>query len=56
MKCGYVYENMMVNLRPSNIKLKDRMISIVIDILNCSEAEAVKMLDENNWSIPKIID
>ena len=56
VKCGYVYENMMVNLKPTNIKLKARMVGIVKDILNCSESEAVKRLDENNWSIPAIIN
>ena len=26
IKSGYVYENMMINLKPSNVKLKDRTI------------------------------
>ena len=32
---GKVYENMMINLRPSNIKLKGRVIRITKDILGC---------------------
>jgi N-acetylmuramic acid 6-phosphate etherase len=33
VKLGHVYENMMINLKPSNIKLKRRVISIVREIL-----------------------
>ena len=55
VKSGYVYENLMINLKPSNIKLKKRMISIVCDILRCGEKEAEKLLEENEWSIKKAI-
>ena len=51
IKNGYVYENLMINLKPSNIKLKARMISIVCDILSCSSEEAERLLEENNWNI-----
>lgn len=51
IKCGYVYENMMVNLKPSNIKLKNRMISIVKEITGCSDEIAVKKLENSNWNI-----
>ena len=50
-KCGYVYENMMINLKPTNKKLRQRMIGIVVEILNCDEEKAEKLLDENNWDI-----
>lgn len=56
IKCGYVYENLMINLRPTNIKLTKRMIFIVSDILDVSEDEAKKLLDENDWSIRKVVD
>ncbi len=55
IRCGYVYENMMVNLKPSNIKLKARMVETVREILHCSEPEAVRKLDENGWSIPRAV-
>ncbi len=55
IKLGHVYENMMVNLRPFNIKLKQRMISIVSDIVPCTREEAEKYLDENEWSIQQVI-
>ena len=51
IKCGYVYENLMINLRPTNKKLTKRMVGIVENILKCSESEAEKLLIENNWSI-----
>ena len=56
IKCGYVYENLMINLRPTNIKLTRRMITIVCDILGVSEDEAKRLLDENDWSIRKVVD
>ncbi len=51
IKCGYVYENLMINLKPTNKKLKKRMINIVTEILHCSNEEAEKRLKQNNWNI-----
>lgn len=51
VKTGKVYENLMINLKPSNQKLKHRMVTIVCDILGCSESEAESRLDANDWSI-----
>ena len=56
IKCGYVYENLMINLRPTNIKLTRRMLFIVSDILGVSEEEAESLLEENDWSIRKVVD
>lgn len=50
-KTGKVYENMMINLSPSNEKLKRRVIRIVREILSCDEEEAVKRLEESDWNI-----
>lgn len=55
VKTGKVYENLMINLRPTNIKLKDRMVRIVCDILECDRDEAVARLDANDWVIRKAI-
>jgi N-acetylmuramic acid 6-phosphate etherase len=54
-KSGKVYENLMINLSPSNEKLKLRVIRIVKEILSCSEEHAVKLLDANGWNIRKTI-
>ncbi len=51
VKCGYVYENLMINLNPTNKKLKRRMIGIVAEILSCSSEKAEELLEENNWNI-----
>lgn len=50
-KTGKVYENMMINLAPTNEKLHRRVVRIVREILGCSEEEALKRLNENEWNI-----
>lgn len=56
IKQGHVYENMMINLKPMNIKLKNRIISIVCEILKCDETKATELLDKHDWSIRKVAD
>ena len=56
IKTGKVYENMMINLSPTNIKLRDRMIRIVVEILGCSCEEAERRLEENEWKIRKAVE
>ena len=56
VKCGHVYENMMINLRPTNKKLRKRMIGIVTEILGCTEEKAETLLDKNEWSIRKAVE
>lgn len=46
----------MINVKPTNIKLKKRVISIVCEILKCSEDEAVETLEKNNWSIREAVE
>jgi N-acetylmuramic acid 6-phosphate etherase len=50
-KTGKVYENMMINLKPSNIKLRGRVVRITSAILECDEAAATAALEANGWSI-----
>lgn len=54
-KIGNVYENLMINLRPTNDKLKDRTIRIVQDILSCEREEAIERLENNGWSIRQAV-
>ena len=54
-KTGKVYENMMINLSPSNEKLKRRVIRIVQEILSCDDTEAIARLEKNEWNIRKAI-
>ncbi len=56
VKCGCVYENMMINLRPTNKKLRRRMIGIVTEILGCSAEKAEALLEENEWSIRRAVE
>ena len=56
IKMGNVYENLMINLKPTNIKLKKRVISIVCEILGCNTDKAVELLDKHNWSIRETIE
>ena len=51
IKLGNVYENMMINLRPTNEKLKCRMIRIVTEIIDVNEEEAEKLLEQSEWDI-----
>lgn len=56
IKQGYVYENLMINLKPSNIKLRDRMIRIVRDITGLSYELSEDLLNNNGFNIRKSID
>ncbi|MBR3596020.1 MAG: N-acetylmuramic acid 6-phosphate etherase [Clostridia bacterium] len=56
VKCGCVYENLMINLRPTNKKLRKRMIGIVTEILGCSEEKAEKLLEANGWNIRPAVE
>lgn len=56
IKTGKVYENLMVNLKPSNEKLKGRVIRITAAILDCTEEEAIPLLEKNDWNIRKTVE
>jgi len=51
VKLGHVYENMMINLRPSNAKLRDRMIRILCEITKISYDKCEKLLEQNEFSL-----
>ena len=48
---GNVYENLMVNLKPTNAKLRERMIGIVAEIRKTDRDEARRLLDGAGWNI-----
>ncbi len=56
VRLGYVYENLMINLRPSNVKLRARMIRIVSDILGVESETAERLLEENDFVIRRAIE
>jgi N-acetylmuramic acid 6-phosphate etherase len=55
IKQGHVYENLMINLKPTNIKLRARVIRIVSDITGLPQAESEKLLEANDWNIKKSV-
>ena len=55
IKTGKVYENLMINLRPTNEKLTRRVVSIVREITGCEENQAREALDRNGWNIRQTI-
>lgn len=55
IKIGKTYENFMIDLKPSNEKLKDRAIKIVSQIAEVTHAEALAMLMKSSWEIKTAI-
>ena len=55
IRSGYVYENLMINLKPTNTKLKQRVIGIVAEITGDSMEESEARLEKNNWIIKEAI-
>lgn len=55
IRLGMVYENMMINLRPMNVKLERRMCNIVHEVTGISEEKAKTLLTENEWNIKKAV-
>ena len=55
-KTGKVYENMMINLSPSNQKLRLRVIRITKEILGCTEEEAISRLEQSGWNIRRAVE
>ena len=51
IKIGKTYENFMIDLMPTNEKLKDRAIRIVSELAGVNSSAALKTLLECNWSV-----
>lgn len=56
IQLGHVYENLMINLRPTNRKLRARMIRIVSDVCGVTEARAEALLEENGFEIRRAVE
>jgi N-acetylmuramic acid 6-phosphate etherase len=46
IRLGYVYGNLMVNVQPTNAKLRDRARRIIATVANVGYEEAGRLLDE----------
>lgn len=55
IKIGKTYENFMIDLMPTNEKLKDRAIRIVSEIAGVNNSTALQKLLECGWSIKTAI-
>lgn len=51
IKLGMVYENLMINLKPSNDKLRARVIGIVSDLKGVGPEESERLLEASGWDI-----
>ena len=55
IKIGKTYENFMIDLMPTNEKLKDRAMRIVSEIAGVNASTALKTLLECNWKVKEAI-
>ena len=55
VRLGYVYSNLMVNVKPSNEKLVDRAQRIIAQAANISEAEAAVLLTQAHGNVREAI-
>ncbi len=53
---GKVVENLMVDVKPNNSKLKDRCVRIVMELCPVTWDEARELLERNDWSIRAAVD
>ena len=56
VKSGYVKSNLMVNVKPTNVKLRARCIFIVKSLTDKGEAECVELLEKHNWKITAVLE
>lgn len=52
VKNGKVYQNLMVNVLPTNKKLVDRAIRIIAETTGCSDGDARQKLEEAKQNVP----
>ncbi|MCD7879683.1 MAG: N-acetylmuramic acid 6-phosphate etherase [Candidatus Gastranaerophilales bacterium] len=55
VKIGKVYKNFMVDVKPTNIKLKDRAKRITAQIAQCSQERAQEVLINNGYNVKAAI-
>jgi N-acetylmuramic acid 6-phosphate etherase len=56
IKCGCVISNLMVNINPNNIKLKNRAVNMLSALCGKDEQECRALLENNSWSIRKCLE
>lgn len=51
VRLGKVEENLMIDLNPSNVKLRDRALRIVRELTGADPAQALSALDASGWRV-----
>lgn len=55
VRIGKTYGNLMVDVRPTNSKLKNRAVAITSRICACDEKTALKILEKNGWNLKEAV-
>ena len=53
VKLGKVISNLMVDLNPSNVKLRDRAVRIMQELAGVNSEKAREALESNGWIVKK---
>jgi N-acetylmuramic acid 6-phosphate etherase len=56
VRLGKVAGNLMVDLNPSNRKLRERAVRIVRELTGVDEPEATRVLTSKGWSVKKAVE
>jgi len=55
VRCGKVMSNLMVDVAPTNAKLRQRAVRIVSELTGAERAQATKALVQNRWDIRETV-
>ena len=55
VRLGKVISNLMVDLNPSNVKLRDRAVRIVRELTAADEATTMEALEKSGWIVKKAV-
>lgn len=55
VKIGKTYQNYMIDVKPTNEKLKNRAINIVCELTNVDKKKAVSTLEATNYNLKKAV-
>ena len=55
VKIGKVYKNLMIDVKPTNIKLKDRAARIVAEVAQVEKEVALNTLEENGYNLKEAV-
>ncbi len=55
IRLGKVRGNLMTSVKPTNVKLRDRAVRIVMSMCRCNRSEAERKLARGGWNVEKAI-